>query len=252
MMINYIPGNSWLYRLNPLIKGFITLLLIISFSLFLNTPLALGLLFTSMVFFTKLAGVPLMPVTVSLRKIFLLLLIVGLIQGFSGPQFSWLLALTAVLRIVGVFFAAGIFITVSSQSELMFFWEQTFRPFNLVGLPARELALVMVIAVRFLPVILGEIDRIKMAQMARGAKLSGGFGLSAIKSLLPLMIPTLTLAIVRAGELAQAMEARGYCISGERTRLHKFSLSFADFFAFFLALTALFAIIFSEKLYTII
>jgi energy-coupling factor transport system permease protein len=160
-----------------------------------------------------------------------------------------LLALTAVLRIVGVFFAAGIFITVSSQSELMFFWEQTFRPFNLAGLPARELALVMVIAVRFLPVILGEIDRIKMAQMARGAKLSGGFGLSAIKSLLPLMIPTLTLAIVRAGELAQAMEARGYCISGERTRLHKFSLKISDFIAFALTFILLLFFVYPKGLF---
>jgi energy-coupling factor transporter transmembrane protein EcfT len=66
------------------------------------------------------------------------------------------------------------------------------------------------------------------------------------------MIPTLTLAIVRAGELAQAMEARGYCISGERTRLHKFSLSFADFFAFFLTFLALLVILFPNKLLSLI
>jgi energy-coupling factor transport system permease protein len=157
-----------------------------------------------------------------------LLLIVALIQGFSRGDFCFILAIEAVFRIIGVFIAAGVFVTISSQSELMYFWEQSFRPFQLVGLPARELALVMVIAVRFLPVILGEIDRIRVAQMARGAKFSHGFGLKAIKSLMPLLVPTLSLAIIRAGDLALAMEARGYCVSRERTRFRQFRIGFFD------------------------
>ena len=99
---------------------------------------------------------------------------------------------------------------------------------RLLGLPARELALVMVIAVRFLPVMLSEIDRIRMAQIARGARLGKGGFFSSAAALMPLMIPTLAQAIIRGEELAEAMEARGYRVSGNRTRYHRFGIGFFD------------------------
>lgn len=189
----------------------------------------------SVLLFLAVAGkVPLLNILKSLKTIWFLLLIVALIQGFSRGDFCFILAIQAVLRIIGVFIVAGVFVTISSQSELMYFWEQSFRPFQLFGLPARELALVMVIAVRFLPVILEEIDRIRIAQMARGAKFSQGFGLKAIKSLMPLLVPTLSLAIIRAGDLALAMEARGYCVSSKRTRFKQFCIGFFDILGIFL------------------
>ncbi|MDN5278034.1 MAG: energy-coupling factor transport system permease protein [Clostridiales bacterium] len=242
MLITFSPKESFLYSINPVIKGLITLFLIIAFSVIASGPVELGILLATVVIFSLLGRVDLLPIIFSLRKIFFLLFIVGLIQGFSQGEFDFLLALEAILRIVGVFFSAGIFVTISSQTELMYFWEQTFRPLALFGLPARELALVMVIAVRFLPVILSEIDRIRIAQMARGAKLSGGFGLSAVKSLLPLMIPTLSLAIVRAGDLALAMEARGYCVSRSRTRFRHYRVEFIDLLGLLLCLGIIFAL----------
>jgi energy-coupling factor transport system permease protein len=228
MMITYSPGNSFLYCLNPFLKGFFTMLTIIIFSALAANIWHLTISLALLLFFAVAGKVPLLSVLGSVKKIWFLLLIVALIQGFSRGDFCFILAIEAVFRIIGVFIAAGVFVTISSQSELMYFWEQSFRPFQLVGLPARELALVMVIAVRFLPVILGEIDRIRVAQMARGAKFSHGFGLKAIKSLMPLLVPTLSLAIIRAGDLALAMEARGYCVSRERTRFRQFRIGFFD------------------------
>ncbi len=237
MMITYSPGNSFLYRFNPFLKGLFTMLTIILFSAIAENLWHLSTSLVFMVVFAFLGKAPVVDVLGSIKKIWFLLLIVGLIQGFSGGEFDWILAIEAAIRIIGVFFAAGIFVAISSQSELMYFWEQSFRPFSLIGLPARELALVMVIAVRFLPVILGEIDRIRIAQMARGAKFSHGFGLKAIKSLMPLLVPTLSLAIIRAGDLALAMEARGYCVSRERTRFRHFQIGLVDILGvlFFLA-----------------
>lgn len=244
MLITYSPADSFLYRLNPLFKGLFTLLFILLFSVLAKGLPVLLIILSTLLLVAALGKTPLLPIFASLKKIWLLLLIVGLIQGFSRGDFSWVLAVEAGIRIIGVFFAAGIFVTISSQSELMYFWEQTFRPFSLVGLPARELALVMVIAVRFLPVILGEIDRIRLAQMARGAKFSHGFGLKAVKSLMPLLVPTLSLAIIRAGDLALAMEARGYCVSRERTRYHSFRIGFFDIFALLLFVVGLYFLFF--------
>jgi energy-coupling factor transport system permease protein len=237
MLITYLPADSFLYRINPMFKGLAALFMIVAFSLGVSGVLKLFLLLITMLLLAMIGKVSLKPVIYSLRKIFLLLAIVALVQGFSRGEFSTVLAVEAVLRIIGVFFTAGIFVTVSSQSELMFFWEQCFRPFQLIGLPARELALVMVIAVRFLPVILAEIDRIRMAQIARGASLKSKSGFCAIRTLLPLLIPTLTLALRRAEELAVAMEARGYSLSKNRTRFRSFYPGIMDFF-FFALLTA--------------
>ncbi len=230
MQITYSPADSALYRLNPFIKGLGTLFIILLFSV---TMQGLFSLFFSLVLTILLAilfKVELKPILISIEKIWLLLLLVGIIQGFSTGNFNPESLLIAVIRIIGVFVTSGIFVTISSQSELMYFWEQSFRPLNLFGFQARELALVMVISVRFLPVILGELDRIRMAQMARGARFSHGVGLKAVKSLMPLLIPTLSLAIIRAEDLALAMEARGYCVSRQRTRYNHFSIGFFDIF----------------------
>ena len=241
--ISYKPGNSFLYRLNPLIKGGMAIAAILIFSMhpgnlaITSIFLAIGLLFC----FT--GKIPLSDILSSLKSIFLLLFIVGAVQGFREGSFDFYLALDSVLRIVGVFCSAGIFVTISSQSELMYFWEKCFQPLRIFGIPSRELALVMVIAVRFMPVILGELERIRMAQIARGAKLSGKTGfIESAKNLMPLLIPTLTLSIQRAGELAMAMEARGYRMQGLRTRLHVFKFRFLDFVLLIAILSAIVAL----------
>ena len=182
MLITYSPAESFVYRLNPFFKGLFTMLAILLFSALAKGVGQLGGLLALILLLAGIGKVPMRPVVSSLGKIWLLLLIVALVQGFSSGAFNALLALEAVLRIVGVFIVAGIFVTISSQSELMYFWEQSFRPLSIFGVQSRELALVMVIAVRFLPVILGEIERIRLAQMARGAKFSHGIGLKAVPS----------------------------------------------------------------------
>jgi energy-coupling factor transport system permease protein len=188
-------------------------------------------LFAIMLMVAFWGRLPLDEMLLSLRKISLLLVIVGLVQGFRGNGFEIEAASEAIIRIVGVFLVAGFYLVVSPQSELMYFWEVIFRPLRLFRLPARELALVMVIAVRFLPVMLAEIDRIRMAQMARGAKLGKGGIFSAAAAMMPLMIPTLSQAIIRAEELAEAMEARGYRVSNCRTRYQQYKFRMVDVLA---------------------
>ena len=241
MNIQYIPGESRLYRINPIVKGLICFILILFFTLSKLGLAGLAVLIAAISLLFYASGVPQFHIWFSLKRIAVLLILVGAVQGFRGNEFNAAQAGLAMLRIIGVFVCAGFYLTLSPQSELMYFWENLFKPFSLIGLPSRELALVMVIAVRFFPVILGEIDRIRMSQIARGAKLRKTNIFSSAASLMPLLIPTLSQAIIRAGELAEAMEARAYGAFETRTRYINFKLGFVDIFSLFiLALTLTF------------
>lgn len=232
--ITYIPGDTIIYKLNPIVKGLCSIILIILFSIhnfgfYVTTT---SLLILTLVL--KIFKIPLRDIFNSLKNILVLLFIVGLFQGYSNGSFDWKPALDACFKIIGVFIAAGMFVTVSSQSELIYFWETFFKPLDMFGISSKELALVMVIAVRFMPVIFNELDRIKMAQMARGANFDGKSGLvSKARGLLPLLVPTISLSIMRASELAVAMEARGYRVASKRTRYYEFNLKFIDILAIF-------------------
>ncbi len=236
-MIAYKPGKGIVYALNPLVKGFLAFVSVIFFSLntlsVTNMSLALALLLIS----GLLCRLPVIEIIASIRRIGFLLLIVGLVQGFRGNGFAISYAAEGVIRILGVFIVAGYYLSLSPQAELMYFWEVVFRPLRLFKVPTRELALVMVIAVRFLPVMLGEIERIRMAQIARGARIGNGGILTSAASLMPLMIPTLSQALIRAEELAEAMEARGYRVAAARTRYNHFAFNCPDMLA--LVLTAM-------------
>ncbi len=228
MIVQFAPGSSWIYRTNPLVKGGVAFSLILFFTVSKVKLLGLVLLISFMAILFKTCKVPQLAVWFSLKRIWVLLLLIGLVQGFRFGDFDALYAVEAMGKILGVFVVAGMYLTISPQGELMYFWEKVFAPFSVVGVPSREMALVMVIAVRFFPVMLSEIDRIRMSQIARGAKLRTGGLLTSAISLMPLMIPTLTQAIVRAEELADAMEARGYRVATRRTRYTKFLFNILD------------------------
>ncbi len=227
-MIVYKPGNGIAYNLNPLVKGLLAFVLVIFFSLNALSVSEMSLALLFLIVCGLICRMPVMEIMASIRRIGFLLLIVGLVQGFRDNGFAVNYAAEGIIRILGVFMVAGFYLSTSPQAELMYFWEVAFRPLSLFRVPTRELALVMVIAVRFLPVMLSEIERIRMAQIARGARLGNGGLLTSAASLMPLMIPTLSQALIRAEELAEAMEARGYRVAAARTRYHNFSFAWKD------------------------
>jgi len=178
-----------------------------------------------------LGDAPLKESLTSMTRIIPLLMIIVAGNAFGSASDPWINACDAVMRVGGVFVTAAILVTICSQAELMYFWEACFKPLELCGVSTREWALVMVIAVRFFPSILEEMERIKTAQMARGAKFSIGYSwLPDVRRFLPILIPTLTLSIYHASDLAVAMQARGYRLSGARTRFREFRLSVWDIF----------------------
>jgi energy-coupling factor transport system permease protein len=109
--------------------------------------------------------------------------------------------------------------------------ERLLSPLRKIGFPAHELAMMMSIALRFIPVLLEEADKIMKAQMARGADFESGNLIQRAKSMVPLLVPLFVSAFRRAGDLAMAMEARCYHGGEGRTRLRVLKLTMNDLYA---------------------
>jgi energy-coupling factor transport system permease protein len=145
----------------------------------------------------------------------------GLIQGtFIGLRLVILIMFTSLLTLT------------TSPIELTDGLEDILKPFARLGVPAHELAMMMTIALRFIPTLLEEADRIMKAQMARGADFESGNMVKRAKSLVPLLVPLFVSAFRRADDLAMAMEARGYRGGEGRTRMRELHLAFRDYLAF--------------------
>lgn len=225
----YQPRENWLYQLHPVSKGLATICFILVFSLHPH-GLSLTLLFFGALLLFTHDKFQLLEAVQALKSLWLLLLLVGVTNFFAEGKDSLLAASDAILRICGIFLVSAIFVSITSQSELTVFWETFFWPLSSIGISSRELALVMTISVRFFPVILNEIDRIRIAQSARGARWGAeeSFFLKPFQ-LMPLFLPVLISSFRRAANLSLAMEARGYRLSGPRSRHAVFSFKRNDF-----------------------
>ena len=124
--------------------------------------------------------------------------------------------------------------------------EKLLSPFKRIGLPAHELAMMMTIALRFIPTLLEETDKIMKAQMARGADFESGNILSRAKNLVPLLVPLFINAFRRADELATAMEARCYRGGDNRTRLNELKFKKLDIVSL-ISMTIFFGLIISTR-----
>ncbi|HHW26169.1 MAG TPA: energy-coupling factor transporter transmembrane protein EcfT [Firmicutes bacterium] len=145
----------------------------------------------------------------------------GLVQGlFVGLRLVILIMFTSLLTLT------------TSPIELTDGLEDILKPFARLGVPAHELAMMMTIALRFIPTLLEEAERIMKAQMARGADFESGNIVKRAKSLVPLLVPLFVSAFRRADDLAMAMEARGYRGGEGRTRMREFHLALRDYLAF--------------------
>lgn len=157
----------------------------------------------------------------------------GLVQGlFVGVRLVILIMFTSLLTLT------------TSPIELTDGLEDLLKPFTRLGVPAHELAMMMTIALRFIPTLLEEAERIMKAQMARGADFESGNMVKRAKSLVPLLVPLFVSAFRRADDLAMAMEARCYRGGEGRTRMRQFRLHLRDYLAFALVLVVSAGVIF--------
>jgi energy-coupling factor transport system permease protein len=240
----YIPGDSFVHKLDPRVKIMLSLLFIVNLFIvnnywgylvviaFLASTIAISKLHFSYIY-------------KGLKPIFVLLVITGLLNMFMTREgvivFQWSFiklydqgiktAIFMILRLVLLIAGTSILTLTTSPIELTDGIEKLLNPFKKIGVPAHELAMMMTIALRFIPTLMDETDKIMKAQMARGADFDGKNILAKAKSLIPLLVPLFISSFRRADELAMAMEARCYRGGEGRTRMKVLKLSSRDLIA---------------------
>lgn len=229
----YYSVPSVIHKMDPRFKIIGSILYLVS--LFLINQL---FAYTAVIIFIglviKLSKVPLNFILKGLKPVFMLILFAFVINVFFTPgegealikagfvkiypegiERAFFMAIRLVLLIVGT----SVLTLTTSPIELTDGIEYLLSPFKKIGMPAHELAMMMTIALRFIPTLLEETDKIMKAQMARGADFESGNLMNRAKALIPLLVPLFISAFRRADELAMAMEARCYKGGEGRTRM---------------------------------
>lgn len=227
----YYPVESKIHRLDPRIKILISFLYLIS--LFIVEDIRVfGLVTVFLIGIINLSKVPMSYILRGLKPIFLIIVFAFTINLFmtpGDPVFEYGIftitlqgiyqAVFMVLRLVYLIIGTSLLTLTTSPIALTDGIEHLLNPYKKIGLPAHELAMMMTIALRFIPTLLEETDKIMKAQMARGADFESGNILNRAKALIPLLVPLFISAFRRADELAMAMEARCYRGGENRTRM---------------------------------
>ena len=142
-----------------------------------------------------------------------------------------------VVRIISLIIGSSIFLTYTTTPiQLTDAIERLLKPLKAIKLPVHEFAMMMSIALRFIPTLMEETDKIMSAQKARGADFTSGSLIRRAKALIPILVPLFSSSIRRADELAVAMECRCYHGGNGRTKMTVTHFSFKDFFAIFLVI----------------
>ena len=244
----YYPSGSVIHRLDPrtkIIGTFIYIILLFFVKSFLGFAVAIVLLGTVI----RISKVPLKFILRGLKAIFFLLLFTVVLNMFLTKgevlvQF-WIFRITKQglyqalfvgLRLILLIVGSSMMTLTTTPIELTDGIERLLRPLKKIHVPVHEIAMMMSIALRFIPILLEETDKIMRAQMARGADFESGNVIQRAKSLIPILVPLFLSAFRRAGELATAMEARCYRGDVGRTRMKELKYKKRDWIAFLLIL----------------
>lgn len=240
----YFPGDTLIHRLDPRIKILVSIMYIISL-FFINSFYPYVFILGFIVLTIKISKVPIMYVIKGLKPLVFIISITFAINIFltKGEVLFHIGFLTVTkegliqaafmaLRLIFLIVGTSLLTLTTSPISLTDGIEKLLSPFKKMGLPAHELAMMMTIALRFIPTLLEETDKIMKAQMARGADFESGNIIKRAKSLVPLLVPLFINAFRRADELAIAMEARCYRGGEHRTRLNELKLKKEDIMAF--------------------
>lgn len=227
----YIPGDSWIHKLDPRTKLMGTMFFILIIFL-ANNWITYGLLFLFTLVALKLSGLRLSFFLKGLRPLIGLIFLTVLLQIFftagETVYFSWGIFQLTKEGIVSGAFIFSRFVMIILMSTLMTLTtmplsltdalEYLMHPLNTIKVPVHEIALMLSIALRFVPTLMDETEKIMNAQRARGTDFGEGSLIQQMKAIVPLLVPLFISSFNRAEELANAMEARGYRGGEGRTK----------------------------------
>ena len=243
MIGQYFPGDSFLHRMDARVK--ILLLLILLIEVFVFTSAPVYLLMTGITFLLIMTSkVPVRMVLRSLKPLWWIILFTFVLHLFSHPGREiyriWQFVITQEgveqgalisVRLMLLIVLSTLLTFTTSPLKLTDALESLMSPFKRLGLPAHELAMMMTIALRFIPTLISETDKIMKAQQSRGADFVTGSIMSRLKNMVPILVPLFLSAFRRADDLALAMEARCYRGGEGRTRMKEMKLCRLDYVA---------------------
>ena len=244
----YYPADSILHRLDPRVKFLGTLVFIIS--LFLIKGVA-GYVFVTIVLATlvRLSKVPFGMMLKGMKAIIFILIITVIFNMLFTPGEAiftiWRLTVTRegvaqafrmAIRLSYLIIGSSIMTLTTTPNELTDAMENLFSPLKVLKVPVHEISMMMSIALRFIPILMEETDKIMKAQIARGADFESGNLIKRVTNMIPLLVPLFVSAFQRANDLAMAMEARCYHGGEGRTQMKPLRYEKRDHIAYFLML----------------
>ncbi len=258
----FFPGNSLLHKLDPRIKIVVTLLYIISLFVCKNF-LSLGVLFIMAILSVIISKIPFKTVFNGLKMIVFLICFTAFLQIFYNndgnvlwkpfDRFNFVItdagvfsALFITIRVIALIISGTMLVNTTSPTMLTDAIESLLSPLKLIKVNVHSLAMMMTIALRFIPTLIEEIDIIMSAQKARGARLETGTLKERAKALVPVFIPLFVNSFRRAYELAFAMECRCYTGGKGRTRLKVMKISAQDIIMLVFMILLFAAVIFAS------
>ncbi len=241
----FYPVESPIHRLDARVKLTLTFVYIVTLFLinsFVGYLFVIAVLGASI----KASKVPLKFMLKGIKGIMVIIIFTAFINLFMtrGEQLLWqwgflsltvegiVLALKMCMRLILLIVGSSLLTLTTTPIQLTDGIEYMLRPFKRFGMPAHEIAMMMTIALRFIPTLLDETDKIMKAQQARGADFDTGSLMQKAKSLIPILVPLFISAFRRAEELAMAMEARCYHGDENRTRMNRMQMHRRDYGAF--------------------
>lgn len=259
----YYPSKSFIHRMDPRAK--IMFLIVYIVAVFMSTNFyALGACAALFLVAAIFSGVPFYKLLRSVKGVLFLLVFMAILNLFfyqgETVWYSWkFITITKEAVFYTIFLSVRLFLLVLGSSLLTLTTTPVFladgiesllSPLKIVRFPVHELALIMSIALRFIPILTDETGRIMNAQKARGTDFETGGLIKRVKAIVPVLVPLLISAFRRADELGDAMDARCYSGSKVRTKYKKLTFGWRDFIAAFFAVALLTGIILL-RIYTV-
>lgn len=241
----YFPGSSIIHRLDPRTK-LIALIIYIVALFTAGSWVSYGMMFLFLAVMIALSTIPVKAIFKGLKPLVMILIFTGLLNLFltTGETVLvtvWKITITLEGVIRAVFMVARILMLISatflmtyttSPIQLTDGLESLLNPLKKIRVPVHELAMMMCIALRFIPTLIEETDKIICAQKARGADFESGSLIHRVKALIPILVPLFISAFRRADELATAMECRCYQGGEGRTKMKLLRYRRGDYIAF--------------------
>ncbi len=251
----FYPSNSPLHKLDPRVKVLMLIgsivVIFCAFNFF-----ALGIVAALAVAAILLSRVPVRLFLKSLKAIIFVVAFTSILNVFYGsgePLWQWWIfkitwegisnAIFVTVRIIALVILSSALTFTTSPTDLTDALERLMKPLSYLGVKVHEIAMMMTIALRFVPTLLEETDKIMSAQKARGADMESGNLISRIKALIPVLVPLFVSAFRRAYDLAMAMECRCYQGGEGRTRMRKLKMSYRDLVGTLILLTVIAGIV---------